>query len=130
MEKWWLNGTSEFLEIERSWLYFEESITLYSYNNNTLSFVFETLVPINVPFVTQNTHIDTTEMKNGNLVASTNPCDFIHCDSNTLCREHHFLNLQQRQLKFSHLDFGTNKTTICYPEYIHAYTSEMKKMVY
>ena len=47
--------------------------------------------------------------------------------STALCSENHFLNLQQRHLKFYYLSFGTDKTTICYAKYIHTYTSEMKK---
>ena len=35
-------------------------------------------------------------------------------------------DLHERHLKFFHLSFGTDKTTIFYAKFIHTYTSEMK----
>ena len=67
-----LNGTREFIGVQKSLLYFEVSITLYIYKNDTLSFVTEAFVAI----VTYNTYIYTSEMTNGHLVAPKNPCDW------------------------------------------------------
>ena len=95
-------------------------ITLDAYKNDTISFVTEALVPIKLPFVTQNTHIYISEMKNGHLMARKSSSDFRQ-KSIAFCSEHHFLNLQQRHLKFCHLSFGTDKATICYAKYIHTH---------
>ena len=65
-------------------------------------------------------------MKYGRLMAPKNPSDFKQ-KSIAFCSEYHFLNLQQRHLKFCHLSSGTDKATICYAKYIHTHTSEMKK---
>ena len=49
---------------KESLLRFEVTIfTLYTYKNDTLIFVTEGLVPIKLPFVTQNTQVDISEMK-------------------------------------------------------------------
>ena len=71
-----LNGTRQFIGVQESLLYFEVNITLYTYKNHTLSSVNEALVRIKLQFVTYNTNICTSEMKNGHLVAQKNPCDF------------------------------------------------------
>ena len=62
--------------VQKSLLYFEVSITLYTYKNHTLSSVTEAFVPIKLQFVTYNTYIYTSEMKNGHLVAQKSPCGF------------------------------------------------------
>ena len=64
------------MEVEKSLLYFQVSITLYTYKNYTVSSVTEAFVPIKLQFLTYNTYIYTSEMKNGHLVAPKNPCDF------------------------------------------------------
>ena len=74
-------------------------ITIDAYKNDTISFVTEALVPIKLPFATQNTHIYISEMKNGHLMALKSSSDFRQ-KSIAFCSEHHFLNLQQRHLKF------------------------------
>ena len=64
------------MRIYKILLYFEVSISLYTYKNDTLSFVTEAFVLIKLQFVTYNTYIYTSQMKNGHLLAPKNPCDF------------------------------------------------------
>ena len=62
--------------VQKSLLYFEVSITLYNHKNHTLSTVAEAFVPIKLQFVTYNTYIYTSKIKNDHLVAPKNPCEF------------------------------------------------------
>ena len=84
----------------------------------------EAFVPIKLQFVTYNTYIYTSEIKNDHLVAPKNPCDFGKVYY--ILQMSMVADLHERHLKFFHLSFGTDKTTIFYAKYIHTYTSEMK----
>ena len=93
------------------------SITLYTYKNDTLSFVTKALVLTKLQFLTQNTHIYTSEIKNGPLVAP----------KSAFYKGASLPSLQQWHLKCYWLNFGNDKTTISSAKYIHTYTSQMIK---
>ena len=103
-------------------------ITFYTYKNNKPSFVTGALVPIKLPFVTQNTRIYISEMKNCDLVS---PKNFRNFSLLLFWSGHHFLNLQQGHLKFCHqkLWYWQNYDLLC--KYINAFTHahRIEKMV-